>query len=761
MTAVHALLNLILLLVILGGTLPFGILLLLIDRAQQNTGSLARSLLIVLTGSIVLQAGVGLFLGMLGQLKLGSVVLVELLLFILGILMISRTKHHENDRLNLLSNAVRQLDRTNLFMLYSIGSIGLFLLITLVANPVIDYDSLWFHLPAIARWYQTGSLTLLDPSGQWIFEHPDAAKYPYNWHILSLLCVLPLGTDVLITFPNFLAWIMLGLSVYLLSREFGANQFYSTAATTLLMSIPFLMQAVNGAQPDLALAAIFTVGLYFAYSCYKTRSTIALFLFMASAGLLSGIKIPGIIYAAVMGGFWAVLEITRRFDRSRSINQARFRKTGFVVLGWIALLFLGSYWYIYSSRIQAVSFNSLFSPVVADANLSSLPASSALKTIFQKLNEYQQSTLTAQFNPASLLHWKILIVQLVSRFQLPFIALTSQIILIPYLWLRYRRKCWDQPFIAALMLFVVSTFLYWNTPYSSGTAGESPHTLSPLMGNNMRYGLSGIAMGAVIAAVVATVLQPPRWIVVAIVWLSGILGLTSTTVFYIIKAQAFSGERQIWLSQLLEQSFKQPVQSIGTVSNLLQGSGLYMLLIALIYAVLSVWLLRQRNLAGWIQSRLLKLDEQLSSRALLQSAVILVVLVGLLLGMGNHVKQQAQTKLYRGIYEYLEQTVGTSSKIAYFSSQRTYLLYGRKLQQTVLHQPIALSNPTLWLEGLRHEQVKFVAVGPGFDNQSSEGQFLQDLIKNGGLKTDFGQDPAQELVVFRLQPADGASLLLK
>lgn len=529
MAASHVLLDLLLLMVILGGALPLSFSLLLVepkslqsDRQQQTTVSLVRFLLILLTGWSVLQVGLGLLLGMLGQLKLVSVVLAELLLFILGIVFISKTKHYQNFGLRITFSALRQFNRTALFMLYSIGFLGLFLLITLVTNPVIDYDSLWFHLSAIARWYQTGSLTLLDPSGHWIFEHPDAAKYPYNWHILSLLCLLPFGTDLFVTFPNLLAWIMLGLSVYLLSREFGANQFYSMAATALLLSMPFLMDRVNTAQVDLSLAALFTVSLYFAYSCYKTRSSVAFFLFMASAGLLSGIKIPGIIYAAVVGGFWAILEIFRRFDLERSIDQARPRKTKFIVLGWIALIFLGGFWYVHNSQVKAIALNDLFSIVVADAELSSLPKPSILETFFQKLNEYQQSTLTVQFNPASLLHWKVLISQLVSRFQLPFIALASQIILIPYIWLRYSKSCWRRPFIVALALFLISGFLYWNTPYSSGTAGLTLGNLSPLMGNNMRYGFPGIAMGAVMAAVVATVMRPARWVVVAIVWLSAI-----------------------------------------------------------------------------------------------------------------------------------------------------------------------------------------------------------------------------------------------
>ena len=758
MAALHVLLNLLLLLIILVGALPFSFWLLRLDsrhlRSQQNSVPLTHALLVLLTGWSVTQVGLGLLVGMLGQLKLLNVILAELLIIILGIVLIVKTKHDQNHGLSTLVLALRQANRSTQFMVYSIAMMGLFLLVTIATSPVIDYDSLWFHLPTIARWYQTGSLTLLDPSGHWIFEHPDAAKYPYNWHILSLLCLLPLGTDFLITFPNLLAWNLIGLAVYRLSRGFGATQFYSIAATTLLLSMPFLMQAVNGAQPDLALAAIFTVCLYFAYSFNKTRSSVEFFLFTASAGLLCGIKIPGIIYAVVAGGFWAVLEVFRRFE-PQPINQASPKQTGLVVLGWVTLIFLGGYWYVHNLQTEAISLDGLSSNIIPAAEPSSLPKPSTLEEILRKLNEYQKSTLTAQFNPISLSHWRALISQLVSRLQLPFVALTSQIILIPYIWFRYPKRCRQRSFMTASALFLISGFLYWNTPYSSGTAGLVSGELSPLMGNNMRYGFSGVAMGAVMAAVVATVMRPPRWMIVAIVWLSGVLGLASTAIFYVIKAQVFAGQRNVWLSQLLEQALKQPGQFIGFGLNVLQGSGLYPLLLALIYAVTSLWIFRYKNLDVRTASPLNPKTQRLKPRSgLLQSAIVLVVLIGFLVSVGSHAKHQFQAKLYREIYEYLEQTVGTSHKIAYFSSPRNYLLYGEKFQQTVLHKSANLGDPTKWLKELRQEQVRFVAVGPELNRQSAQGRFLQDLINKGVLKTDFGQDPSKELVVFRLQPAN-------
>lgn len=768
MTAFHVLPDLLLWAVILAGALPLSFSLLLADSRGvpidsledapcAKNSTLARFLLILLVGWSVIQIGLGLLLGTLGQLKLANVVLAELLLFILGIVLISKTNPRQSNKLRITVNALRQSNRLALFVIYSIAMVGLFVFIMLVTTPVIDYDSLWFHLSAIARWYQTGSLTLLDPAGNWIFEHPDAAKYPYNWHILSLLCLLPFGTDVLVTVPNFLAWIMLGLAVYLLSQELGANQFYSLSATALLLSMPYLLDRVNTAQSDLALATLFVVSVYFAYSCYKTRSSVDFFLLLASAGLLSGIKITGIIYAAVAVGFWAVLAIFRRFEQPRSLDQAGSKNTTLIVLGWVALIVLGGYWYVHNSREAAIALNNLFSVVVADAEMNSLPKQSTLETILQKLNEYQKSTLTVQFDPTNFSHWKALTMQAVSRFQLPFVALALQIILLPYVWLKYPKSCWRRPFMIALMLFLITGFLYWNTPYSSGTTGLYPgERLSALLGYNMRYGFSGFAMGAVMAAVIATVMRPARWMVVAIVWLSAMISPISTSIFYRVKAQFFTGQLNLWPSLLIEQAANKPGQLIEFGLSILQERGLYAMLFAFIYAMSSLWMLRRKNLDTWTASfgRSNPKDQPPKSKVrLLRSAAVLVVLVGFVVGVGDPIRHQTQTKTYKGLHEYLEQTVGTSNKIAYFSSPRNYLLYGRNFQQIVLHKPVDLSNPNRWLEELRQEQIRFVAVGvdPQLNKQSAQGQVLQHLIKEGLLNADFGQDLFKELVVFRLQ----------
>ena len=57
-----------------------------------------------------------------------------------------------------------------------------------------------------------------------------AQAYPYSWHVLSLLCLLPWRQDLFSALPMLFACAWLGLSVYLLNRYGGTARFYAVAA---------------------------------------------------------------------------------------------------------------------------------------------------------------------------------------------------------------------------------------------------------------------------------------------------------------------------------------------------------------------------------------------------------------------------------------------------------------------------------------------------------------------------------------------------
>ena len=73
--------------------------------------------------------------------------------------------------------------------------LGTTLLLRTVATPILETDSLVYHLPAVAQWYQAGTLSPV--------PRPDQiAYYPYDWELLSLLFVLPFGDDTAAAVPQ-------------------------------------------------------------------------------------------------------------------------------------------------------------------------------------------------------------------------------------------------------------------------------------------------------------------------------------------------------------------------------------------------------------------------------------------------------------------------------------------------------------------------------------------------------------------------------
>lgn len=119
-----------------------------------------------------------------------------------------------------------------------------------------------------------------------------------------------------------------------------------------------LLNQVTTLHIDLPVATFFTVGLYFALLYYKTRSPLDFSLFLASMGVLAGIKTPGIIYAGFLVSLLAGLELCRAaktpsLPKALRATVSRWRHP-LIGLGFLALLFLGGFWYVRNALEAAV-----------------------------------------------------------------------------------------------------------------------------------------------------------------------------------------------------------------------------------------------------------------------------------------------------------------------------------------------------------------------------------------------------------------------
>ena len=773
MILVQHLWELILFLIILISPIPLCLYISFEHQKENSNYSFAHFLVVVLTGWSILQVSTGLILGSCDRLDIYSIILAEFAIVIFGLSLIYYKKSRGFsviDWRDILPQKVLSLGEW--LIIFSVVLVGLVLLGNLATKPTTNYDSLWFHLPVIVRWYQTSSLTLLDAAGNWIFEQEQAKVYPYNWHILSALCLIPFREDFLAAFPLLIAWIIQGLSVYLLSVKFGSTRIHGMAASALVLTVPMMLNQVNTIHPDLPLSAIFTVGLYLGLSYYKSRSLSELSLFLASTGMLAGIKITGLVYAASLLGGLAILEIVK-FTASKKTIQAQFKIIHFIkpvlLCGMACFLVLGGFWYgrnllhinypITDTKEIKVPFEPVIipSPVKPSTpsiqpSLSPSPGKPSTPLIQQQPVSPRfriwQSTLVAQFNPSNLSHWQTLGLQIIIRLQVPFMALAFQVLAAPLAL--SKGKVINENTIVLTVLLTWTGILYVITPYTSGTGGESIGQLSPILGFNLRYGFPFLSVLGIAAAATATLLNTRNQVVLAVVLVSSVLGIASNTIFDYIKNASFTGDSIVWGSLLIDNLKSHPVAAIQSIWQILAPHWRQILTPSIFYVVLMtlIWwiLLKKRPDLGWF-------NDLFQTRNKLIYIVIVCVCIGLIvIGSWREQRDVARTELYRGIYEYIDQNTVPDEKIGFFLSSRSYLFYGKRLNRKVLYVPFKADRISGWINNLRRNRVRIVGFGPLTETDADTRNALSWLTSaDGPLEPVFGKDFHTESVLYRLK----------
>ncbi|MEG3974752.1 hypothetical protein QT970_09030 [Microcoleus sp. herbarium8] len=754
-------------LIIVFGPIPLSLFLAFENQKANSNCSFPHFLLVLLTGWSIIQVCIGLILGSVDRLNLAQVIIAEILICAIGTIPIYTKKNRAFTLSHWQIPKLKQsLNNSEILIILTAAFAGIVLCYTLATKPTTNYDSLWFHLPAIARWYQTHSFTLLDAAGNWIFEHEQAKVYPYNWHVLSALCVIPFKEDFLAAFPLLIAWVLEGIAVYLLSVKFGSTRIHAMAASTLVLTVPMVLNQINTIHPDLPLAAIFTVGLYLGLSYHKSRAVWELSLFLASTGMLAGIKITGIVYAVSLLGGLAILEI-KRFALNKNSILANFRIRHFfkpvLLCGIACCLFLGGFWY--ARNLLHVNYPvgdgsevkiplqpvPLPSPVPAPTppvqqSTPILPA----PPVAPSFNAWQ-STLAAQFNPSNISHWQTVGLQIIIRLQLPFLAIALQVLAAPLALLQTKTRTINQNKIILIVVLASTGILYLITPYTSGTAGESIGQLSPILGFNLRYGFSFLSLLAIAAAATATKLKTPNQLVVAVVLIGSISGIISNIIFDLIKNASFTGNSIVWGSGLIDRFKSEPVEALNVVMKILAPYGLDLAIYLLAYIgfMLLGWILFKQN------SSLTELKNKLVNLKKSSYIMLICLCIALMVSVSWVAREQrdiARTQLYRGIYEYIDRNTVPDERIGFFLSSRSYLFYGRNLDRQVLYIPFRADRIPAWIDSLRQNKISLVGFGPLTETDKYTKQALSWLTSSEGpLQPVFGKDFNTESVLYRLK----------
>ncbi|MGL5065621.1 MAG: hypothetical protein ACRC62_37095, partial [Microcoleus sp.] len=600
--------------------------------------------------------------------------------------------------------------------------------------------------------------------------------------------------DFLAALPLLIAWILQGLAVYLVSVKLGANRFYSMAASCLVLTVPMLLNQVNTIHPDLPLAAIFTISLYFGISYYKSRAASELALCLAAAGILAGIKVTGIAYTVAILLGLAILEIVRFainqklarsqtavkthnvLDDLRAVNfgkpqeKKRSRQlelltvNKFVVLcGIVCLLFFGGFWYarnfmqINYPVSDTAGFQVPLQPVPLPPTAAPKPSPQAAPTgksvpISSPYLKIWHSTLAAQFNPLSLEHWQTLGLQMIIRLQLPFMAIALQILIAIIAWMKSRNRAIGENNIILIAVFAGTGILYLITPYSSGTEGNWSGVISPLLGFNLRYGFPFLSLLGIAAAVAATWQQTRQQIVVTAVISSSILGIVSSTIFDAIRNSSFTGTTIVWGSFLIDTFKSNPGSAIDILSKTLASSGVQLAIYSVVYLglmLLAAWILFVKNYdPNRSGDRLINMQK-------LSWAIVICICIASIASaslVGREKRDIARTELYQGIYEYIDKNAALDERIGFYFSARSYLFYGKNLNREVLFIPFKSDVLADWLANLRQNKVGMVAIGPLTKTDAKTVKNLSWMgSSQGPLQPVFGKDFVSEPVLYKLK----------
>jgi len=587
-------------------------------------------------------------------------------------------------------------------------------------TPIIDFDSLYYHLPNIAKMYQTGTLERASEFGQISF-------YPYNWELLSSLFIMPFRSDFQVVFPNLIAWLIVGLAIIIASDELGSSRIFSISTAVIVLSMPIIVNEIDTVKVDLAFAAFFLASFCSSLLFNRTRSSVYVGLLLTTTGMTIGIKMSGFGYAILPALILIILEIKMVIKKKHF--QIRIRKFSrrdaiLLLMGCLLCLILGTYWYIVNwieignplGYLQVKVFNFILFPGNSDLTAYFETTYPNIKDIIvhlqnlygdiENFNSYiYKSTLANLFDPSDLNNWNILTNQLKENGGVPFL-----IIFIQSFWLiagllypiHKSNNVKRSSIVLLLSLLIATWFLYCYTPFSGDNSSHN-WKITVWIGQGLRYAFPFF----------------------------GILGISAACGSSSIK---FPRDVQFILTIICATLLFQQTKSIYCISIILILLGIV---------------------------RLIKLDISKLSHTKLYvnyawvTFIILIIFIGAI-SVSFFVQKQRitlQEAEYGKVIEFIQTHSNPGDKIGYVLSFQSVLLYGKNFDREVVSIPSIIGDTQSdWVDKLKKEEVKIVAVGPLNRTKWEsirEYKWLED--PNGPFDRIFGNEVLSEVVLYKIK----------
>jgi hypothetical protein len=400
----------------------------------------------------------------------------------------------------------RRLRISEALTLGALVSLGLALLFRICTEPVTDYDSLAYHLLAVAQWVQTGTLARMG-------QYADAnSLYPFSWEALCTVFVLPFREDYVAVLPNLAAWVMLGLGIYCLSRELGATRESGLAAGAAALSMPDVLENVCSLHVDLAMAAFFVAALVFCVRYARVRTPGYFGLLLVGLGGMAGAKTSGLIYGAVAAVALVVCllpGVVTRLGQPRERGSSRW----VVGFGLVCALLVGGYWY----GRNLMELGNPVAPVTVQVGRHVIfPGAIAA-------GDLKRTTMAGLFNPREAVDRLILGREISEHLSWPLYALAAMaaVGMAPD---RKRRRVRSAHLAAVWSLVGLTAYLYAVTPYGA-SMGQWNWQVTAWIGQALRYGYPCCGVLAVAGALGASKVGLPRGVLLTVSLGAAVLGL--------------------------------------------------------------------------------------------------------------------------------------------------------------------------------------------------------------------------------------------
>ena len=197
--------------------------------------------------------------------------------------------------------------------------------------PNHDWDGLAYHLPIAIMRAQRGDLARLSGFSPYIAGFPENAEFWILWTLLGT------GSQLLADGVPLSFWLFGMLALYSIARRFGARPGPSLIGAALWGLAPVAILQTRTAYNDLTMAALFWLGLNFAFR--RPARFLDIILAAVATGLLLGVKYYALLLVPIL--FLVTLVCSWR----DAIRQG-WKRAALFFLVWLIACAPSLFWYV-------------------------------------------------------------------------------------------------------------------------------------------------------------------------------------------------------------------------------------------------------------------------------------------------------------------------------------------------------------------------------------------------------------------------------